>query len=74
MNSHPTELTPEEEGRQAARQHVPFNQCPYTYQNSGVRNMDEYAATGNNAKRDQWFQGWLAEVRRLRLNFRFEPL
>ena len=54
-------LTPREEGQQAARKGIEAKNCPYNYGNSGVRSMYEYAATGNNARRDEWFAGWQEE-------------
>lgn len=36
--------------------------------------MDEYAATGHNAKRNEWFNGWRAEQTAMGLDSRFLPL
>ena len=66
--------SPIEEGKEAARMHVAFSDCPYNYGNCGVTNMDEYAATGNNLKRDLWFKGWREEQAAMGLDSRFIPL
>lgn len=58
-------MEPIDEGRAAARSGRGFVNCPYSYVNSNVRNMDEYAATGNNAKRDLWFEGWTSELMKM---------
>ena len=73
MTEHDQLVAPEEEGRQAARARKDFAQCPYTYANSGCVGMDDYAASGNNRKRDLWFSGWKDEKQRLGLDHRMQP-
>lgn len=58
-------MTPEEDGRAAAKKGTPFKACPYTYENSKAESVEAYIAGGFGLQRDQWFDGWEKECKRI---------
>ena len=69
-----SEKSPFQEGRDAAREHRQFSECPYLYGNCGVLSVEENVASGNGIKRNLWFKGWRKEQTAMGLNSQFMPL
>ena len=67
-------MTPEQEGREAAKLRTPFSLCPYTYQNSGAKSVGEYSESGNCKRKNDWFAGWRDQQTAMGLDARFLPL